>query len=202
MEYFQKITQFESNYYIIKNKYPDKTMKSDDQIISKIQELKIQYLGLVNKESQELCKFLSKEKLNQLCVQNDKTFRIILDEFMIYETKKRSDISKEEFISSFIINKTTDKVVIGRIGKILHKLWINCQGYFTWGLLEYFELLSVYFWLLGYDELSLYLIQNVHQPINCLIISCEIVNFNYQKYHTNEINYDSLQNLLISFKKQ
>lgn len=178
-------------------------MRTDDEIIAKIWELKSEYIGLQNKESKELCKFLSYAKIKELVFKKKHSFEIILNGSIICQIKKQRDISIDEFIVLFSHQNVTDSMILSKLKKTLQRLWKRNKGYFEWSLLEDFELLRVYSWLLQYDDLSKHLIQNSHQPEECLILCSEIFNLKYQKFQRSRSHQeiDSLRKLLILFNK-
>jgi hypothetical protein len=176
-------------------------MRTDDEILGKIQQLTIEYIGLKNRESKELCKFLSLKKLTELCVKKNHSFEIVMNGKIICQVSKRKNVSSDEFIQSFRYHETGDSMILSKLKKTLSRLWKQNKGYFEWGLLEDFELLRVYLWLLQYDDLSKHVIENLHQTEECLILVSEIFNHRYPKLQTSNQQIDTLKKLMILFNK-
>lgn len=180
-------------------------MRTDQEILDKIRDLKTRYIGLKNKESLELCKFLSKEKLSDICIHKNTSFHFVINDYVIAEMKKRKPVSKNDFIVSFRYHNITNDFIQHKISKTLDRLWKKCQGFFSWDMLEDFELLYVYVWMTKCDELSEFILKNLHCPVDCLTMCSEIFNHNYSKFQKRQqtiVNFSQdLRNLQIVFKK-
>lgn len=105
--------------------------------------------------------------------------------------KKTKESKIDNFIEKFVSTKNEAeiskraKLIIKKLWKRLGEVSVN----FEWEMLKYFELLRVYFWLLGYDELSDYLIKHVHKTQKILIICSKILNVDYKKINFgNDLN--------------